>query len=257
MGKAIASICQIEFGGLEDQKGDEGEHMSKFDVETVNQLIGVKESYQAPDALMAILWNRPKRETLFSNFLDISTDLREDWFREYFQDVQADRKQKKQDFTAQSIINMMVGISGKGHDYYEVAAGTGGIAVTQWYEDRNRYSPFSYRPSLFLYQLEELSEAALPFLLFNLLIRGMDATVVHGDSIERTAWQVYFIQNDADDYMSFSSLNVMPHTDDAQRMFEIKKWLEPAKEHIESTDAPKAVNRAMRKLKGGKKWRVN
>jgi type I restriction-modification system DNA methylase subunit len=224
--------------------------MTTFGTNTVNNLIGVKESYQAPDALMKIVWDRPKREKLFREFLKVSTNVREDWFRDYFQDVQADRKQQKQDFTPQSIIDVLTKITSKGSEYYEVAAGTGGIVVSKWYQDMVSLSPFAYRPSMFFYHLEELSEAALPFLLFNLLIRGINATVVHGDSLERTVKQVYFIQNDDDDFLKFSSLNVMPHSDAVAREFDVRHWLESEKKHIESDHAPILVENVMEKMRG-------
>ncbi|POQ10317.1 methylase, partial [Listeria monocytogenes] len=37
--------------------------------ETINKLIGIKESYQASDALMKILFDREKREEIFKQFL--------------------------------------------------------------------------------------------------------------------------------------------------------------------------------------------
>lgn len=36
--------------------------MNSFSIDKVNELIGVEESYQAPDALMKILWDKSKRE---------------------------------------------------------------------------------------------------------------------------------------------------------------------------------------------------
>ncbi|HAK1366479.1 TPA: SAM-dependent DNA methyltransferase, partial [Listeria monocytogenes] len=77
-------------------------------------------------------------------------------------------------------------------------------------------------------------DRALPFLLFNLLIRGMNATVIHGDALTREAKQVYFIQNDKDDLLNFSSFNIMPHSETVEKEFNIHKWLEPVIEHIES-----------------------
>ncbi|MEE6710556.1 N-6 DNA methylase, partial [Lacticaseibacillus paracasei] len=124
------------------------------------------------------------------------TDVSHDWFSEYFMSVQADRKDKKQDFTPESIsklVNMLVG-SNDSSEYYEVAAGTGSMMIQRWQQDRLKHKPWDYRPSMYFYHLEELGDSALPFLIFNCAIRGMNATIVHGDSLTRAARQVYFIQ---------------------------------------------------------------
>jgi len=118
-----------------------------FGIKQVNELIGVNESYQAPDALMKIVMNKPEREKLFHAFLDINTDVSRDWFREYFQAVQADRGEKKQDFTPQSLIDVMTAIIPAGNSYFEPAAGTGGITVTRWYQDCLKTPFWDYRPS--------------------------------------------------------------------------------------------------------------
>ncbi|HAK1465546.1 TPA: SAM-dependent DNA methyltransferase, partial [Listeria monocytogenes] len=48
--------------------------------ETINNLIGIKESYQASDALMKILFDREKREEIFKQFLQHDTHLEKEWF---------------------------------------------------------------------------------------------------------------------------------------------------------------------------------
>lgn len=220
-----------------------------FDIKTVNSLIGVRESYQAPDALMKILWNKVEREKLFGRFLKRSSNLNDDWFRKYFQDVQGDRTQKKQDFTPASISRLMVELTNPGHDYFEPAAGTGGILIKRWINDCKKHSPILYQPSMYFYEVEELGDSALPFLLFNILIRGMNAVVIHGDSLERTINQVYFVQNEKDDFLSFSSLNVLPHSKAVAEAFDVKKWMDKPIEHIESKKYPEHIEKIIKKMK--------
>ncbi|OJG36213.1 hypothetical protein RV00_GL001572 [Enterococcus devriesei] len=197
-------------------------------------MIGVKESYQASDALMAILFDKAKREKMFKSFLEIEWRLDHDWFHAYFEEEHANKKKYAQDFTPDSISKLLAKIAGSSSSNLDVAAGTGSLMIQKWNQDRLSISPFEYRPSLFFYQCEELSDRALPFLLFNLLIRGMNATVVHGDALSREAKQAYFLQNDKNDPVSFSNLNVMPHSPIAEREFDISKWLEKPLKHIES-----------------------
>lgn len=202
--------------------------------EKINELLGIKESYKASDALMAILFDKEKREPTFKAFLEIEWRLDRDWFHAYFEEEHANKKKFAQDFTPDSISKLLSAIVGPGSNNLDVAAGTGSLMIQKWNHDRISMSPFDYKPSMFLYQCEELSDRALPFLLFNLMIRGMNATVVHGDALTREAKQVYFIQNDLDDYMTFSSLNVMPHSENVEKEFDIRKWIEEPIEHVES-----------------------
>lgn len=148
--------------------------------ETINSLIGIKESYQASDALMKILFDREKREEIFKQFLQHDTHLEKDWFHVYFEEEHANKKKYAQDFTPTAISNvasqLVRGLTGQGGTRLDVATGTGSLTICKWYEDCLKYSPFDYLPSMYLYQCEELSDRALPFLLFNLMIRGMNAT---------------------------------------------------------------------------------
>lgn len=68
--------------------------MVKFDVKTVNNLLGIDDAFKAPGRLMEILLEREEREKLFRNFLKIDTNLEYDWFHEYFETEQAERKSK-------------------------------------------------------------------------------------------------------------------------------------------------------------------
>lgn len=209
---------------------------TKFTTDVVNDLLGISDSYQAPDRIMEILFNKEDREQLFRDFLKIDTDVSFDWFHEYFQDEHADRKKKKQDFTPQSVCTLLTELtcSKDAKTYYEVAAGTGGLLITAWDKHRRATNFFEYCPSMFFYQVEELSDRTVPFLLFNMMIRGMNGTVVHGDSLTREIKQIYFVQNDKDDFLGFSSLNVMPHNSVVTQEFNVAEWVEDGIDHIES-----------------------
>lgn len=206
--------------------------------EKINNLLGIKESYQASDALMKILFDKKRREKLFNEFLEIEWRLDKDWFHIYFEEEHANKLKYAQDFTPDSVsllLSKLIDSGGKQNGMrMDVASGTGGLMIKKWLEDRLSHSPFEYKPSMYFYHCEELSDRAMPFLLFNLMIRGMNATVMHGDVLSREAKQVYFIQNDRDDFMGFSSLNVMPHSPVVEREFDIKKWLDKPIEHVES-----------------------
>lgn len=210
-----------------------------LDFKTINGIVGVDDSFKMPTILMEKLFDKEKREEMFKEFLEYETNMSFDWFHIYFQEEYAERKTKKQDFTPESLTTLLSALTQTKKTGYgtslDVAAGTGGLTIKKWHEDRTRCPIFAYKPSDYFYRCEELSDRALPFLLFNLSIRGMNAAVVHGDVLSREVKQIYFIQNDLDDYMTFSSLNIMPHNKNVGKEFDVNKWIEDPIEHIESS----------------------
>lgn len=214
----------------------------QFDVKTVNGLLGIDESYKAPNKMLQIMLNDDKRPELFRKFLEVSSDLNFDWFHEYFEDEQAERKSKKQDFTPDGIAQLMNGLvdlnMNKGRMYFETAAGTGGILIKRWRDDRIHdrvgnplydkapmLSVFTYDPRNYWYQAEEMSDKAVPFLIFNMAIRGMNGIVVQCDSLIRKAKEVYFIRNDTNDLMKFSEVIKMSHSDEVAKACDIHEWV--------------------------------
>lgn len=203
--------------------------------EVVNSILGINESYKSPEAMMNKLMVKEDRENMFKEFMKYETDITFDWFHEYFQDDHADRKKLKQDFTPKSISDMLAKmVENEGGSSMDITAGTGGMLISKWLSDRNNHSPMTYYPSDYYYAAEEMSDRALPFLLFNMSIRGMNGHVVHGDALTREVNNIYFIQNDKDDYMHFSSINIMPRTKAVEDMFNVKTWVGDPIEHIES-----------------------
>lgn len=210
----------------------------------INSLLGVDDPYKSPAKLMEILFDKKSRILLFRSFLEIETKMDYDWFHIYYQEEQAQRKTHKQDFTPNSISQIISAIVGaNAGSNLDIAAGTGGLTIQKWHYDQRQVSPFKYWPSNYFYQCEELSDRALPFLLFNMAIRGMNGTVVFGDTLSRKIKQVYFLQNDTDDFLAFSSINVMPHIPEVEKEFQVYEWLEPEIDHIESPNPWKELEK--------------
>ena len=211
----------------------------QFDVSTVNKILNIDDAYKAPDTLLALMLDKTQRENIFKKFLNISTDLNFDWFHEYFEDEQAERKSKKQDFTPDSIATLLNKLTGNTTGYYyEPTAGTGGILITRWWQDRlndpvgtknNTNIPgisfFTYDPRKYWYQVEELSDRAVPFLIFNMAIRGMNGVAIQCDSLSREAKEAYFIRNDTDNALAFSEVIEVPKTKDFEKELNIN-WKE-------------------------------
>ena len=183
-----------------------------------NEIFDVSDSYQVPNKLMEILFDKEKREVLFMKLLranNMNVDF--DWFHEYFQNEHADRKEKKQDFTPECVCDLVsklvMNSKGDNGNYYEICAGTGAMTIKHWDNFRKTFSPFDYKPKYHFAFVEELSDRTVPFLLLNMMIRGMNGIVIHGNSLTRECKNAYFICNTKNDNLQFSEISVIPHDD--------------------------------------------
>lgn len=164
-----------------------------FDVRTVNNLLKIDESYKAPDRVLELMLNEEQRIKTFNNFLKVSSDLSFDWFHEYFTDEQAERKTKKQDFTPESVTKLMnLLVKDNYGTYFEAAAGTGGMLISNW----------AIKPAHY-YCVEEWSDRAIPFLLFNMAIRNIKGTIIQCDSLTQEIKATYELKPGK----KFSSIN--------------------------------------------------
>lgn len=182
----------------------------------VNRILGINESYKAPEAMMKALFDEENRKGMFLQFMEaFDYELDREWFYEYFEDEHADRKTKKQDFTPQSVSNLMAGIlmatkvKEDDRDYQvveEPAAGCGSTIIQHWNNTRKGHTPWDFRPDDYLYLLTEKASKTIPFLLFNLMIRGMNAIVIHGDALTQEMYAGYWIYNEQNTSMVFSDI---------------------------------------------------
>lgn len=223
----------------------------QFDVETVNSILEIDDAYKAPDKIMELISDKESREMLFKKFLNVSSDLSFDWFHQYFEDEQAQRKKMKQDFTPDSVARLLSRVVNADiskanndgtHTYFEPTAGTGGILISRWDFDRRNdalnfkgkngghqlskwASVLTYDPRRYWYQAEEMSDRAVPFLLFNMSIRGMNGVVIQCDALTRQTKDIWFIRNDTPDYERFSEIIKLPHTELWAKEFNVSEWV--------------------------------
>lgn len=208
-----------------------------------NKLFGVDDSYKAPSKIMEILYQKEQREKLFMDLLEVNNyDVGFDWFHEYFEDEHADRKNKKQDFTPECVADLLSRLvmsddnNSNDGNYYEVAVGTGGIMIKHWDNFRRTFSPFDYKPQYHFAFVEELSDRTIPFLLINMMIRGMNGIVIHGDSLSRKTKNAYFICNTTNDHFKFSGITNIPHTEKFEKELMVEFINKDYEEHEELMD---------------------
>lgn len=204
---------------------------------------GVKQHSEFEQALRSMLFDRNKREEFYIKILwsDWGKNCGVDTFKDYFEEYAAERKSNQQDYTPNSISYLLASLTASDAenmakaDYtaIDMTAGTGSLIIGKWWNDCQRTNPFDYRPHDYFYYCEEYADNAIPYLLHNLALRGMNAIVIHGDTLERKAKAVYFVQNAKDDMMCFSSINVLPRTKSIEQEFNIKEWIGEPINHIE------------------------
>lgn len=137
--------------------------------EIIHNILNVKETYQTHLKIMELILDKKKREEMFDKFLQKESDLSYDWFTNYFQENQSDRKDFMQDFTPDCVCEIVTKISENGtNNIADICAGTGSLTIKLL----NKYQEATYH-------CEELSNVALAFLLFNLAIRNINAIIEH------------------------------------------------------------------------------
>lgn len=190
-------------------------------------ILGVDEPYQVPQQIMDVVAGS-ERDRVYREFLEaFSYDVSRDWFHEFYEDENAERKKNKQDFTPASLAKLTSELVGYGDGVsYEPSAGTGGMIISRWDMQRRRYHPFDYKPSMQWFVAEDMSDRAIPFLLFNLSIRGINANVLHIDTLTRRCKAAYLVENACDDMLAFSDVIELPHNDMCMRAFDIREWVE-------------------------------
>lgn len=248
IGKTVSELQQRNKN--RDLAGTEDLFTADLICELVSKASGkpITDMFEAGDVIYDILFQGfEARKKLFNTFLDVSTDVSYDWFSKPFAIEMADRTKKAQYFTPAPMAQLsstLVTFDEPDGSFsrQDPTAGTGSMTCAQYEIDRKKHSPFDYKPSMYWYEATELKEEgkksrALPFLLFNFLIRGMDGVVIAGNSLTREISQIFFIQDleDTQGGLGFSHLNVMPRTPDIEAEFDVRSWIDTPLDYMEDT----------------------
>lgn len=118
----------------------------------------------------------------YQSFCEFVPDLNSDWLQRVWQYHLADRKEKKQDFTPRSLAMLLAELTDNGGDNIDLCAGTGALTIQAWVKNPDRH-----------FECYELDNNLIPFLLFNLAVRNMDATVYNGDCLTMKFEKIYRI----------------------------------------------------------------
>lgn len=153
-----------------------------------------------------------KRWVIYRTLLEVNDyDMGHDWFQSIYEAELSEGKRKGQHFTPDSIPRLLSCLTDAGSyagSVHEPTAGTGSLIIGDWWNHTSRLFPWEVNPKSRKYTVWELSERALPLLLINLSIRGINAHVFHGDVLEQTVKAEYLVVNNSNDALGFSDIIV-------------------------------------------------
>ena len=122
-------------------------------------------------------------------------DGSKDWLQSLWQYYEADRTEKKQDYTPKSLCKLVSALAGNCETVYDCCGGSGALAVQMLKDSKAK----------FVY-VEELDEKVIPFLLFNLCLHNVNGYVLNGDVLTRKFLKIYKLS--ADD--KYSKVDELP-----------------------------------------------
>lgn len=135
------------------------------------ELCNVKEIKDIGGVLMSVVLNNDV--DFFSRYENIIDDTK-DWLQALWQYYEADRTEKKQDYTPKSLCKLVASLAGKADTVYDCCGGSG--ALTKVFIDMHGTKNVL---------VEELDERVIPFLLFNLCLHNVSGYVVNGNVLSK------------------------------------------------------------------------
>ena len=118
---------------------------------------------------------------IFEQFENILTNEK-DWLQALWQYYEADRIEKKQDYTPESLCRLVSALAGECESVYDCCGGSGALTlnILKKQDVKDVY-------------VEELDKRVIPFLLFNLAIQNASGYVVNGDVLSGEVTKAYRI----------------------------------------------------------------
>jgi type I restriction enzyme M protein len=138
---------------------------------------------QSVEDLSTALMESLEDENKLQAFSEIvGNDLTKDWLQMIFQYYQADRKEKKQDYTPKCLAQFLSRLIGDSAESIDMCAGSGALTIQRWVENPDT-----------VFQCYEIDETVIPYLLFNLVIRNISATVSQCDILQDELYKTWII----------------------------------------------------------------
>lgn len=184
------------------------------------KIFHIEDLRDLPDAVMRILDGSVElRNKIYNELIRMNDyDMSYDWFQALYENELSERKQKKQDFTPNSLGILCSKLTSQAGLIHEPTAGNGSMIIADWWQRCHNKIPWEHFPSQNMVTCWELSARSIPILLLNLSIRGIMGYVYHGDVLEKSIKMKYILLNQKDDTLGFSDI-----IKDAENKLTIKK----------------------------------
>lgn len=112
----------------------------------------------------------------------VENDLTKDWLQMIYQYYLADRERKKQDYTPKCLAQFLSRLIGESDSTIDMCSGSGALTIQRW----NEFPDMDF-------ELYEIDETVIPYLVFNMSIRNINAVIYHSDILHQNimgAWRV-------------------------------------------------------------------
>lgn len=154
-------------------------------VEKFKSVFRIEKIEDVVDELKSTLLNAEKCRKLCEDWILICPDLTIDYMQMIFQYYFADRKEKMQDYTPKSLAVAVAELSKTKDEKIclDLCAGSGALTIQKWNENND-----------LKFICKEYDSRVIPFLLFNLAIRNIDAEVIHCDVLSDENFKTYRTQ---------------------------------------------------------------
>lgn len=118
-------------------------------------------------------------------FADMVEDLSVDWLQKIFQYYESDRKEKMQDYTPATLARFIGKLTETDAEksVYDLCAGSGALTIQKWNLNHDLH-----------FVCYEYDKKVIPFLLFNLAVRNIDALVINGDALQDETFTRYTVK---------------------------------------------------------------
>jgi type I restriction-modification system DNA methylase subunit len=150
-------------------------------VNKILEYFKIKDVGELGDKLTEVIFSNNKNK-VYDEYIGIVGDLETDWIQKIFQYYKSNRDELKQDYTPQSMSKLLaeLTIDGWTETVYDVCCGSGSLTIQL--DKKKKGMEFI---------CHELDQNVIPFLLFNLSIRNIEATVIRGNVITGEQFNVY------------------------------------------------------------------
>ena len=154
-------------------------------VEKFKDVFSIEKIEDVVDELKSTLLNAENCRKLCEDWILICPDLTIDYMQMIFQYYFADRKEKMQDYTPKSLAVAVAELSKTKDEKIclDLCAGSGALTIQKWNENND-----------LKLICKEYDSRVIPFLLFNLAIRNIDAEVIHCDVLSDEIFKTYRTQ---------------------------------------------------------------